>query len=227
MRSRVSDVNPWVRASETAQPLAEELRALASPPLRAVTEPRRVKPQPGIESPERADRLPRRQLDAGTAASVRLWWLGVHGGAGESTLEQLLENSRAAGHAWPVSGPGTATLPRVALVARTNANGLKAAQLAATEWAGETVRADLLGLVLIADVPGRLPRALRELAELVAGGVPRVWHLPWVEGWRQGQDASAHRGPRGLRVLLSELDGLLDVEEPLTEPIGDAYVASG
>jgi hypothetical protein len=224
MRSSASDGNPWITA---APELAEERCTVASPPLRAVADPRRVKPQPGIQAPAQADRLAHRRVDAAAAASVRLWWLGVHGGAGESTLEQLLEDSRAAGHCWPVCAPGIATLPRVVLVARTNAHALRAAQLAATEWAGETVRADLLGLVLIADAPGRLPRALRDLAELVAGGVPRVWQLPWVEGWRQGQAASRHRGPRALRALLSDLEDLLDVEEPLTEPIGDAYVASG
>jgi hypothetical protein len=211
MRSSASDGNPWITA---APELAQERSA----------DPRRVKPQPGIQAPAQADRLAHRRVEAAAAASVRLWWLGVHGGAGESTLEQLLEDSRAAGHCWPVCAPGIATLPRVVLVARTNAHALRAAQLAATEWAGETVRADLLGRVLIADAPGRLPR---DLAELVAGGVPRVWQLPWVEGWRQGQAASRHRGPRALRALLSDLEDLLDVEEPLTEPIGDAYVASG
>ena len=35
-----------------------------------------------------------------------VWWLGAHGGAGESTLEELFSGSRAAGHSWPVTAAG-------------------------------------------------------------------------------------------------------------------------
>ena len=44
--------------------------------------------------------LPRRVIDV-PRETVRLWWLGVHGGAGETTLAQLLEGSWETGHAWP------------------------------------------------------------------------------------------------------------------------------
>lgn len=56
------------------------------------------------------------------------------------------------------------------LVARTNARGLRAAQLAATEWASGDVPVHLEGLVLLADAPGRLPKALKQFVRLVAGG---------------------------------------------------------
>jgi hypothetical protein len=130
--------------------------------------------------------------------------MGVHGGAGETTLEQLLAGSRAAAHAWPVAR-STKALPSVVLVARTNARGLEAARRAATEWASGAVLVQLCGLALIADAPGRLPKPLKDFAQVVAGGVPRVWHLPWVEGWRQGEPVSVDTAPKAVVAFLDEL----------------------
>ncbi|MGF1661007.1 MAG: DUF6668 family protein [Kineosporiaceae bacterium] len=114
-----------------------------------------------------------------------LWWVGVHGGAGESTWARLLPGSRAAGHAWPVPATPHLAPNRVVLVARTDLRGLLAVQAAAAQWVEQhrgTV--DLLGLVLSADAPGRLPRPLADLAGHVSGGVPRVWRVPWLPAWR-------------------------------------------
>jgi len=55
--------------------------------------------QGGVVLPGPQDRLPRRLLDDDEQAAV--WWLGAHGGAGESTLEELFSGSRAADHSWP------------------------------------------------------------------------------------------------------------------------------
>ena len=63
----------------------------------------------------------------------------------------------------------------------------------------------LLGLVLIADAPGRLPRPLAQLAGLVCGGVPAVWSLPWIEAWRLGEPPAPHNAPRVARQLLADL----------------------
>lgn len=140
--------------------------------------------------------------------TVRLWWLGVHGGAGETTLAQLLEGSWETGHAWPQADPKQTELPDVILVARTNARGLRAAQLAAIEWASGSVAVRLHGLVLIADAPGRLPKPLKDFALVVAGGVPRVWRLPWVEAWRLGDPVCAETAPRAVTAFLDELRAL-------------------
>ncbi len=48
----------------------------------------------------------------------------------------------------------------------------------------------LLGLVLIADAPTKLPKALKEYSKLVGGGAPRTWDLPWVEEWRTDSPAT-------------------------------------
>jgi len=157
----------------------------------------------GVDRPAPADRLPVRRLEPGEAG-VAVWWLGVHGGAGESTLEELFRGSRAAGHAWPWGG-SDADRPRVVLVARTNARGLRCTQNAICDCAGAGLAVRLLGLVLIADAPGRLPRALRDLAGLIGGGVARVWWLPWVEAWRAGETPAPANSPREVRGLLGDL----------------------
>lgn len=139
-----------------------------------------VGPQPHVAAPE--DGLPVRCTDA----SALLWIVGAHGGSGESTLAGLAPSWRAAGHAWPeaVTGEPMACV----VVARTSVRGLLAARTALTQWAasGAGVSVRLLGLVLVADAPGRLPAPIRDLAQVVGGGAPRSWRVPWVEAWRLG-----------------------------------------
>ena len=135
--------------------------------------------------------------------SAAVWWVGVHGGAGESTLEQLFAGSRAAGHRWPLAAEDVR--PVVALVARTSARGLVAAQHAAHDCWTRELALELRGLVLIADAPGRLPRPLRELMAIAAGAVPRVWLLPWVDAWRTGELPAPANSPREAEGLLADL----------------------
>jgi hypothetical protein len=149
--------------------------------------------QGGVVLPAPSERLGRRGVDVGERPAV--WWVGVHGGAGESTLEQLFVGSRAAGHSWPLAAAGVAPAC-VVLVARTHAHGLSSAQSAIREWAAGHVEMLLIGLVLIADAPGRLPRPLARLASLVCGGVPAAWSLPWIEAWRLGEPPAAQRAAR-------------------------------
>ncbi len=188
--------NPWVRSVTAAAPDPAPVVPRTSGPV-VVTAP-----QPGVTVPAAVDRLPRYQ----TASTATLWWLGVHGGAGETSLSRLAVGTQAAGHAWPM--PSMAGIPsRVVLVARTHYAGLTAAQHAAREWAsgslGGAVKLD--GLVLVPDQPGRLPKALRQLAQLVAGGVPRTWTAPWVDAWRFGPLEPAAELPKGLGPLFSDL----------------------
>lgn len=196
--------NPWIQAPETDADAPDEgaLDARIAPPVDLVAP---VSPQSGITLPKGVDRFRRRVLTMHLEQQTRLWWMGAHGGAGETTLEQLLEGSRAAGHAWPINEHNDALPPRVVLVARTNARGLRAAQLAATEWASGDVPVHLEGLVLVADAPGRLPKALKQFARLVSGGVPHVWELPWVEEWRVGEPVSEDTAPKAAIQLLEQL----------------------
>ena len=182
----VNDSNPWLRrnsASARGDEVGEELPARA-------TSTRVLGPQPGaVPPPDVSDQLPVRPVEH-TALG---WAVAAHGGAGETTLARVL-GARQGQRSWPASIEGE----RVVLVARTNAVGLAAARRAAQQWAaGAAGGVHLVGLVLMADAPGRLPRPLRALVALTAGGVATTWQLPWVEALRMetsdGADAALAR----------------------------------
>jgi len=175
-------VNPWVSRPIASPMTPAQVETIQQPT--GATGPRG--PQAGVVTPDVADQLPVRAV----TSNPGIWLVGAHGGAGESTLATFDESWRAAAHAWPATG-------RCVLVARTSAAGLRAAQRALTQWAGGAAGgAELLGLVLVDDAPGRLPRPLRDLAALISGGAPRTWRIGWDETWRliePGQPLPARR----------------------------------
>jgi hypothetical protein len=129
--------------------------------------------------------LPTRTIRADEDTDPVCWFVGAHGGAGSTTLGYAVAGAADGGRYWPVREDGGT---RVVLVARTHASGLRAAQTAARHWAEGALpqSVHLLGLAVIADAPGRLPRPLRELLHLISGGLPQVWDLPWIEALRLG-----------------------------------------
>lgn len=157
-------------------------------------------PQRGVQA--NSDKGVPRVLVSGPAPA--LWVMGVHGGAGESTLAALLQGAAATEHAWPVrdldGGPD-----RVVLVCRSNAAGLRAAQLAAIEYTSGALPGSLAGLVILADAPGRLPKVLQDQVRLVTGAVPRTWHLPWVEEWRRSLAPDVTVLPGAVRGVLEKI----------------------
>ncbi|MGY1438565.1 DUF6668 family protein [Streptomyces reniochalinae] len=175
--------NPWLSpARPSGGNNGEPQRSVQDVPT-ALTGP--AAPQAGVPRPAHVLPVAAPQAAAGPA----WWWLGVHGGAGVTTLEQAVPGGRDAGRAWPA---GDVPQP-VVLVARSGAVGLKAAQSAAQQWASQMVTGvELLGLAVVADAPGRRPRPLRDLVRLVSGAVPRLWEIPWVEPWRLGESPTAH-----------------------------------
>jgi len=185
--------NPWLPAP--SRPPDE-----SAAPVRVIQPTGANAPQPSVTPPEASEQLP----TWSPSTPSRVWVIGTHGGAGESTLAHLLGGT-ATGHRWP-SGPDQ---PVVVLTARTHATGLRAAQLAMRAWAAtETPHVRLLGLVLIADAPGRLPKPLAELAEILRGGVPHTWQLPWVDAYRLKVDVDDV--PRPVRKILAEINSLID-----------------
>lgn len=166
--------NPWVTSPSEAQPGMRTDATAERPQVRGPHARGSARPQNAIPAVDTVDRLPRRDVDDGAA-----WVLGVHGGAGETTLAAWLDASPA-GHAWPIA-PSSAP---VLLVARTHAAGLAAAARAATEWASGAVPVQLLGLVVIADMPGRLPAPLRAAVRRLKGTVPATWALRYVPDLR-------------------------------------------
>jgi hypothetical protein len=98
----------------------------------------------------------------------------------------------------------------VVLTARSNLRGLRAAQVAATQWASGLVpRVQVVGLVVVADAPGRIPPVLRDFAKVVGGGVPRRWSVPWIEAWRLGEAPELSTAPREVRQLVDDLRGVI------------------
>jgi hypothetical protein len=78
------------------------------------------------------------------------------------------------------------------------------------QWAAGLVPSvEVLGLVVMADAPGRVPRSLRDLLQVVSGGVPRTWTVPWVEAWRVGEPPALASSPREVQRLVDELTALL------------------
>jgi hypothetical protein len=203
--------NPWVTGPEPSTTEPVEMDAPAPSSMPAGLD---LAPQPASVSAPRHS-FPRLSVDDAAGPSIGLWWFGTHGGAGESTLEQLLEGSRGTCHAWPQVDESASLRPNVILVARTSARGLRSAQIAATEWAAGDVAVQLHGLVLIADAPGRLPKPLKDFARIVAGGVPRVWRLPWVEEWRLGATVSAATAPKAVTDFLEQLRAAIQGDRTL------------
>ena len=146
--------------------------------------------------------LPLRALPL-TELPVRCWFLGAHGGAGESTLARLFAGFAAAKHAWPIASPAHGRT-RVVLCARTNFWGMTAAMNVAGQWeaAGLRDRVEMpLGLVLIADRPGRLPRHLEAFARHLESATDHTWWLPWVDAWAAGEVPSAANSPKEAHAL--------------------------
>jgi hypothetical protein len=187
--------NRWVTFGAAA--VEDTISAVEAPPVLVPTGATR--PQLSVPQPDHADRLPRWNV---SGITPDYWWLGVHGGAGETSLARLDKRTRAAEHHWPLTASGST----VVLIARSNVSGLRAAQLAATEWASGTVPGiRVAGLVVLADAPGRLPREIREFARVVGGGVPLLWHIPWIESWRFGHDVPPEELPKEARAVLDQV----------------------
>lgn len=130
--------------------------------------------------------------------------VGAHGGAGTSTVAELT-GLVDGDHAWPVSAP---VANRVLVVARTNMAGLRAAQAAALRVFSGAIRGvELVGVVLVADVPGRrLPRELVEMLSAIKAAFPVSIHIDWINDLRLGK--SPNRVPGRVSRAVEEIEAL-------------------
>lgn len=122
--------------------------------------------------------------------SHRLWMVGAHGGAGASTWAQILEVGDA-GTAWPQHVNPSRAL-RIVVCCRSTAAGLRAAQDVGIEWASGALPGQLVGLVVGADAPGRLPRELRDQLQITSGAFPRYTFVPWQAHWRFAKESDVN-----------------------------------
>lgn len=146
------------------------------PPPPAVASARRW--VPGVDGLTVRRRIRRSTVDS----APRLWIVGAHGGAGASTWARILSVGDA-GASWPQHVNPTRALS-VVVCCRSTAAGLRVAQDVAIEWASGALPGQLVGLVVGADAPGRMPRELRELREVASGAYPRSVFVPWQAQWR-------------------------------------------
>jgi hypothetical protein len=181
-------------------------RGMASAPPGVVTQPPRE-----VMLGWRREPLPCRPED-------QLWLLGVHGGAGVSTLRGCLAQAGIpaadAARAWPVPDGRP-----VLVVARTHGRGLAAAQAVARQYlSGQAPPATvLLGCVLVPDGPGRLPRHITAAARsLVSAVYGSTLAMPWAEEYRlidPDQAAEWPPPPGEVSELAARIDELLNHPE--------------
>ena len=144
----------------------------------------------------------RRLLVRSTSASGahRPGWLFVsaHGGSGAGLLSRLSGRPEqagecgtgaavfgmSAGRSWP--DPRLEPTGMVVVVAQTTMSGLAWARDAAAQYlSGQAPEGlCLLGVVTVADQPGRLPPPIIAARRLLAGVYPQSWQVPYVAEYR-------------------------------------------
>lgn len=129
----------------------------------------------------KADTWPKVQVSPQNVTRITV--MGLHGGAGASTMAALLgPEALDHGRAWPLPAPG-APLGVVA-VCRSHWRGLETADDFTMQWAaGLLTGSTLLGLVIVDDGP-TLSDGQRKAMRRLLKRTPRGIHLPWVEAWR-------------------------------------------
>ncbi|MFI7524484.1 hypothetical protein [Nocardia salmonicida] len=114
-----------------------------------------------------------------------IWLLGAHGGAGVSTLAQMLALAADCNRRWPAAMGGES--PFTVIVARETIEGLARAHDLLRQYhcgliAGSPV---LVGLVTTAHQPGKPPRPIRRYIDVISDLVPEAgrWRIDWQDDW--------------------------------------------
>ena len=137
----------------------------------------------GVVPPPESRRAPiwDRPVPGGGRAPL-VWLLGVHGGAGATTLSHVLAPTADSYRRWP--GVFERESPFVVLVARETIAGLtRAHDLLRQHHAGLAGSCEVLGLITVAARPGRLPAEIRRYRDVVGSLAGQVWQQPWHEEW--------------------------------------------
>ncbi|RDI67489.1 hypothetical protein [Nocardia pseudobrasiliensis] len=140
-------------------------------------------PAAGVVAPPESRRAPIWERPVpGVGRAPLVWLLGVHGGAGASTLAHVLAPAADSHRRWP--GVFDRESPYVVLVARETIAGLtRAHDLLRQYHAGLAGPSEVLGLITVAARPGRLPVEIRRYRDVVGALAGEMWQLPWHEEW--------------------------------------------
>lgn len=145
-----------------------------------------------------SDPWPKVQISRDSVTPITV--MGLHGGAGTSTMATLLgAGALDHGRTWPVPPEG-ASLGVVA-VCRSHWRGLEAADVFTMQWAaGLLTESTLLGLVIVDDGP-TLSDGQRKAMRRLLKRTPRGIHLPWVEAWRHVSPDAGRTPGRITRIV--------------------------
>ena len=106
--------------------------------------------------------------------------VGAHGGSGASTLAQVFAPLGDADKQWPTHDEH----PMCVVACRSTRTGLDAAQSAVLQaQSGHAGKCTVLGVVIVADAPGKTPKALKQ-RETVLEELTTIWRVPYVAGLR-------------------------------------------
>lgn len=134
---------------------------------------------------QRALPLSSQAVFEGSGRAPVAWAVAAHGGAGATTLGRVLAPVGDAGSQWPVHDEFTYCV----VVCRSTRTGLDAAQSAVLQaQSGHAAQCQVLGVVIVADAPGRVPKPLVR-RELVLEELSTVWRVPYLSGIRESNVA--------------------------------------
>lgn len=167
-------------------------------------------PRPDVFGPPSPQRqLPTRSQSVAGAHRPAWLFVAAHGGSGATLLSRLSHRPWGpcgpaekvtsglgaqpvdyptfglnAGRAWP--DPALEPTEMAIVVCRTSMAGLAWARDAAAQYlaGGAPHGLRLIGVVAVADQPGRLPPPLAAARGLLAGAFPHTWHVPYVPAYR-------------------------------------------
>lgn len=113
-----------------------------------------------------------------------MWLVGAHGGAGTTTLATSWAPAAESAGVWPAADKH----PYVVLVCRSHLTGLERAhKLALQAKGGLAGNCQLLGVAVVADAPGKLPKKLRQKIDVVGSTVSHLWQIPWIPELREAE----------------------------------------
>lgn len=130
-------------------------------------------PQHQIPPPQRGIPAPSKLMPVRHLPAADLWVVGAHGGSGESVVAGLDPRWGAAGHCFPAEG-------NLLVCCSTSAYGLESGRMALQQYiSGFAGQGRLIGLALVTDMPGRLPKELRRLKTIIQSLAPATIEIPF------------------------------------------------